>query len=55
MSYKTIGPHFFFLAKILYKPRSEKTHIFACACAKTKTQISLAVTTKLIRDFVFGT
>ena len=36
-----------------YEPRHEKTGF--CAYAKTKTQISFAVTTKLISAFVFAT
>ena len=37
----------------LYEPRHEKNRIFAYA--KTKTQISFAVTAKLISAFVFAT
>ena len=38
---------------LLYEPRHEKTNVFAYA--KIKTQISLAVTAKLISAFVFAT
>ena len=39
--------------KLIFEPRCEKTGIFAYA--KTKTQISFAVTAKLISAFVFAT
>ena len=38
----------------IYEPRHEKTNI-SNAYAKTKTQISFAVTMKLISAFVFAT
>ena len=39
-------------AQVVYEPRREKTGFFAYA--KTKTQISFAVTAKLISAFVFA-
>ena len=54
---KTIGKRaaVFVSKKILnrYEPRREKNRLFAYA--KTKTQISFAITAKLISAFVFAT
>ena len=41
------------LSFVQYEPRSEKNRLFAYA--KTNTQISFAVTAKLISVFVFAT
>ena len=45
--------HYNFVFQNLFEPRREKTGFFAHA--KTKTQISFAVTAKLISAFVFAT
>ena len=39
---------------INFEPRCEKKTFFFFAYAKTKTQVSFAVTAKLISAFVFG-
>ena len=48
-----VGIHCLEFIPITNEPRCEKTGFFACA--KTKTQISFAVTAKLISVFVFAT